>query len=181
MIILPDIPFAEVTIKLHENVWAHKSMFGGPDQIQSRIGGRWTVTVKVPDMKNDQGRALATDLAEGITNKVRYRIPSKGNTTTNGTVSSGAGKTLAVVGSNPKKGDYFSLIHDGKCFLHRVVSNSSGTLLIQPSLKVVPTSGDQVIFESPMIEGFITTPDQSYDTDVLEVIFNVTFEISEAQ
>jgi hypothetical protein len=144
---------------------------GGEVQRLNRMGNRHRISVSFPPApSHDKGRILVNRLRQGKTEGIRIEFPllsfkpgSPGAPKVDG--AGQAGRLLAVDGFTPhyayQEGQWFSLLHNGRHYLHSIdtagMANASGqaVLSITPMLRVEPNDNDELHFARPMIEGYI--------------------------
>lgn len=167
---------------------------GGEVQRLDRMGNRWRLAGSFPPMPSkDKGRILVSRLIRGKTEGLRMEFPllsfkpgSPGSPRVNGAGQSG--RSLVIDGLTPhylvREGQWFSLLHDGRHYLHNVdagvEANASGQaeLSISPMLRVEPDDNDEVHLAKPMIEGFIMSEEWSWAMS-LDHNLAIEFEIAE--
>lgn len=167
---------------------------GGEVQRLDRMGNRFVIGVSLPPVfSGDKGRVLISRLIRGKTEGVRIEFPllafspgSPGTPKVNGPGQ--AGRTLICDGFTPnyavREGQWFSLLHAGRHYLHNVdaeaIANAAGqvSLSISPMLRVEPADNDELHFAKPMIEGFILGEEWRWQMS-LDHHFAIEFEIAE--
>ena len=167
---------------------------GGEVQRLDRMGNRFGIAVTMPPLESEEdGRILVGRLIRGKTEGVLTQFPllsfdpgSPGAPLVNGTGQSG--KSLIcdgfTAGYTIKEGQWFSLIHGGRRYLHnvdaQVAANGSGqaTLTISPMLRIEPANNAVLEFAQPMIEGFIHGEEWRWQMS-LEHLIGIEFEVRE--
>jgi hypothetical protein len=167
---------------------------GGEVQRIDRMGNRFKLAVTMPPMRSvDKGRIFVSRLIRGKTEGVLMEFPllgfkpgSPGAPVVDGAGQSG--RTLVVKDCTPnyvwREGQFFSLIHAGRRYLHNVdeeaICNSSGEveLSISPMLRIEPDDEDVIEAGKPMIEGFVMGEEWSWSMS-LEHHINLDFELVE--
>jgi hypothetical protein len=144
---------------------------GGPVQRINRLGNRYQLALAFPPVKSGaQAMLWTTRLEQAKAAGVLYPVPLDGfatgspgspvvaNATTGGTSVYLGGLTpgYALI-----VGQWLSLIHAGRRYLHRVTAAATAdgtghvTLSITPMLRTALSIGDVVEIAAPMIEGLI--------------------------
>lgn len=145
---------------------------GGASQNLHRMGDRMAVDFELaPLAAASVGRRLIAQLrrAKNEGALIAYpqngiRIGSPGAPVING--AGQAGTSLLLRGFTPHYAvrieQAFSLIHDGRRYLHAVQADGRAdaagkvTIIIEPMLRFITTDGDVAEFARPMIEGDVT-------------------------
>lgn len=169
---------------------------GGPVQRVNRMGSRFKISVSMPPLTSAKvGRQWVSRLVQGKSEGVRMPLPLldfdpglPGTVLVNGAGQSGS--SLIVDGATPnyifREGQPFSILTGGKHHLYLVavetIANGSGqaTLPITPMIRRAHADNDSCYFGEPMIEGFISGDELSWNLSVEHVI-GIRFDISESQ
>ncbi len=172
-----------------------KGTIGGSDQKLNRLGDRYRLAVTLPPMPYEPtGRAYISRLQRGMSEGVIIAFPQPGMTiasapsaAVNG--SGGGGKTLPVKGLPSGydflEGQFVSVVHDGRRYLHCVdvptsaAGDGTVTLTVTPMLRFQPANND-VIEVSPRIEGFLTGGSVPWSPTAAANV-GLTFTITEAR
>ena len=151
-------------------IW-NEPFLGGSFTRTDRPGSRFACEFTLPPIwSDDQGKALLADLIAAKRQGMRYRWPlgalgssPVGSPRVVGNTNQGT--TLLVRGFTPliniKKGQFFSLTHEGKSYLHvvhvggNVSAGGNAAVTIEPELRVIPSDNDVIEFERPIIEGIV--------------------------
>lgn len=167
---------------------------GGEVQRLDRMGNRHKLAVGFPPLRSaDKGRIFVSRVIRGKTEGVRMEVPllgfkpgAPGNPLVDG--AGQAGRSLVADGFTPnytiREGQWFSLAHDGRHYLHSVdagvTANATGqvTLSISPMLRIEPDDNDVLHFAKPMIEGYITGEELMWSLS-LEHNIGIEFELVE--
>lgn len=179
-IMLPDKPgLSGAKIRLLD--WGGRLIpwGGGVTQNLLRLGTRSGVEYKLPRMRSDpEGRLWGMKLREAKLSGVivpfiqdGFDVGTPGEPVVDGDGQSGS--ILTVRGGTPnygyRYGQAFSMIHEGRRYLHFVqattLADSTGkaTLPIFPMLRVIPDDGDVLEVAKPMIEGSLTGNEVAWD------------------
>ena len=168
---------------------------GGPTQRLNRIGNRFAIDVALPPMRETLARPYIAALIRAKVEGAVMRFPQPGVTIgTPGTplVLGGnqSGETLVIDGLTPgyviRAGQFFSILHGGRRYLHmanlNATANGSGqvTLSISPMLRIIPADNAVVEIAQPMIEGFIAGSELPWTLDVAR-IYGLSFSITEVE
>jgi hypothetical protein len=150
------------------------SPLGGADQRFNRLGDRYQISVTLPSRSFTSGDAMRVYLSRlrrALTQGaiLPFLQPGLDVGVPGAPVVSGAGQqgsSLSLRGFRPgytvREGQFFSIIHGGRRYLHEaageVSADATGRLVlpIGPMLRIQP--GDAAIceFAQPMIEGFLS-------------------------
>lgn len=148
-----------------------KSPGGGAFQRLNRLGNRFALEISYPRLKPEpDGRILASRLRRAKTEGALFPFPqpglvigNPGAPVVNG--SGQAGTTINLrgfaIGYTVREGQFFSIIHGGRRYLHcanaNATANGSGqvTLSIHPMLRIVTADGAICEFTKPYIEGIV--------------------------
>ena len=145
-------------------------VLGGPENRIGRLGTRWAVDVEIPPMRYTAAMAWLSAFSQAEDDTVLMKVHQPGfSTGAPGTpLVNGAGqlgKTLDADGLTPqhflKDGQFFSLIHSSRRYLHLLSSDlivdAAGevTLAFTPMLRVSPADNAVLEIAQPMIEGFL--------------------------
>jgi hypothetical protein len=169
---------------------------GGAAQRLNRLGNRFALTVECAPAPGDAGRIFFARLAKAVTAGaiMAFRQPwltigAPGAPVVNGSGQSGSVLNLRgfTAGYQAREGQFFSLIHGGRRYLHQwaadATANGAGVLsaAITPMLRVSPADGAVVEVAQPYIEGLISAEAARARISV-ELLFEpFSFTISEAQ
>lgn len=145
---------------------------GGASQRLNRLGNRFALEITYPRLKPEpDGRILAARLRRAKTEGALFPVPQPGLVigAPGAPVVDGAGQAGSSIllrgfasGYSVREGQFFSIIHGGRRFLHtaaaQTVASSSGTmtLAITPMLRIRPGNGAICEFGQPYIEGPIS-------------------------
>jgi hypothetical protein len=145
-----------------------EGVLGGADLDAPRMGDRFAADVSTTQLKQDaQSRLLIADLLEGLTVdvKIALRLPNRSRPL-GGAVVDGADQSGSLLkvrglgrGSAPARGDFFSIVHDGRHYVHMVtaqaIAGADGRAMIPilPMLRFLTADGERVALDLPMIEG----------------------------
>jgi hypothetical protein len=152
-----------------------EGVLGGPDLDTPRMGDRFAADLGTTRLKQDsQSRLLIADLLEGLSLDVRtaLRMPTRSRLL-GGALVDGNGQVGSLLkvrslqpGSGPARGDFFSIVHDGRHYVHmataQVIAGADGkaTIPILPMLRFITADGERVALDAPMIEGRLVGFDQ---------------------
>jgi hypothetical protein len=146
-----------------------KAPMGGASQRLNRLGNRFSLDITYPRLKPEpDGRILSARLRRAKTEGALFAFPQPGLVIGNpgAPVVDGAGQagsTLNLRGFTTgyliREGQFFSIIHGGRRYLHTaaadVAASPTGTvaLPITPMLRISPGNGAICEFAKPYIEG----------------------------
>lgn len=168
---------------------------GGAMQRLNRLGNRFAIDVTLPPMKEPLARPYLAALLKGKAEGVLLRFPQPGFDPGNpgAPVVDGAGQTgslLRVRGASAgyvfKAGQFFSILHGGRRYLHQVNADvaadgtGKATLPITPMLRISPANGATCEFAQPMIEGFLQGNELPWTLD-LAAIYGLSFTLTEVE
>ncbi|HEX7852326.1 MAG TPA: hypothetical protein VF503_01360 [Sphingobium sp.] len=143
---------------------------GGPEQLINRLGTRFGIRLVMPPMvASTDGRIFVARLVQAKSDRLLMRWPldgfEPGNPGAPKVSAAATGSVLPLKGLTAsygvKEGQFFSIIHGGRRYLHMFAADGSasvdGTLsaLIFPMLRVVVSADDVVEIAQPMIEGHV--------------------------
>lgn len=169
---------------------------GGPVQRLSRLGSRHAIDVQMPPMKAEpDGRIWVSRLKRGKTERVVMEFPqldlkigSPGAPKVK-TITAG-GTSLPLKGLTPsyavREGQFFSIIHNGRRYLHSAdaqgIADAAGdlTLTVTPMLRVALSVDDVVEMAKPMIEGALSGDEVAWSIDIARVI-GLGFTVTEVE
>lgn len=180
-IVLPSTPGPRVAKPSLMSFGAVLTPFlGGPSQRINRLGTRWALQVTMAPMPADpQGRLWVNALARAFEAGAVMAVPqdidvgSPGAPLVSAAVTSGTALPLKgmTAGYQLKEGQFLSIIHAGRRYLHMVsgaVTVAGGGTVSAPIWPMLRTSlsvNDVVEIAQPMIEGWI---DGKFDWDILQ-------------
>lgn len=169
---------------------------GGAAQRLNRLGNRFALSVELPPaVSATHGRVYVARLLRALTQGAIFPFPQPGLAIGNpgAPVVNGAGQSGSTLifrgftpGYNYREGQFFSIIHNGRRYLHQLategVVNEAGTanLSITPMLRISPADGAVCEFALPYIEGFVSGDSAKWRL-MLEPYHAISFSISEAQ
>jgi hypothetical protein len=155
---------------------------GGAAQRINRLGNRWRVMVEMPVLTSDDARTWSAALVQGLRLGVLWQIvqPDLSPGSPGTPLVAGAGQsgwTLAADGMTPgypwRVGQFVSVIVSSRRYVHqfsasgRAGAGGTGTLPIEPALRVTPADNGVIEIGLPYIEGLIEAPSWAYDVDRL--------------
>ena len=144
-------------------------ILGGPVQNIQRLGTRLSLEFELPPVRNEPygrewaGKLLQAKLEGAIAPWVQdgFNPAGAGSIVVDG--ADQTGMTLAVTGGTRgyaiAYGQFFSLVHDGRRYLHMVTeavrldADGAAELAILPMLRVIPDDGDTLEFSAVKIQG----------------------------
>ncbi|MFC3711258.1 hypothetical protein ACFOMD_01665 [Sphingoaurantiacus capsulatus] len=161
-------------------------VLGGETQRLNRLGDRFAVEVVLtPTQDAAQALAYISRLRRGRREGARMPFPqlnlpigNPGELRVHGSGQAGSSLTVrgATTGYGFREGQFFSLVHDGRRYLHSVATAATApvggvlTLAIEPMLRVSPGDGDLIEMAAPMIEGFVGGNEQGWTVDIAGTI-----------
>tara|TARA_R100001440_G_scaffold19195_2_gene32414 strand:+ start:2715 stop:3341 length:627 start_codon:yes stop_codon:yes gene_type:complete len=168
---MPTTPnFTDSSWRLNRRVAVSQSQFTGAQQVFEYDYALWGATLSLPPMKREQAREWEAFLMQlhGVKGTFLLGDPDAsspqgvvtGTVTLNSAVAVGDFTVALATSQNStnnmfRKGDYIQLGSAGTSKLHMVTadanSNSSGvvTVTIEPSIKAVVGTGQQITYNSP--------------------------------
>lgn len=167
---------------------------GGRVQRVNRMGSRFALAVTMPPLRSTaDGMKWVSRLVRGKSEGVRMEVPLgdfdpglTGNPVVAGSGQSGS--VLNVSGFAPgyyfQEGQWFTLASGGEHFLHQVAltgtasGQGAAALPIYPMLRVEPQDGDVLLFDQPIIEGFVHGDELRWQMSV-ERLIGIEFEVHE--
>ena len=164
-------------------------LLGGPDQRINRIGMRLGLRLVLPEMEAEEGMAYVSDLLRGRTQRARAFIPitrfdvgSPGNPRVASNISGGS--AISVTGLSGgyvmRKGQFFSVEHNGRSYLHQVTGDATSNWPIFPPLRTSLSANDPIEVARPVIEGFISPKEEMAWQIAISLKTSVAFSIVEA-
>ncbi len=173
-----------------------RPVFGGALQKLRRLGDRFALAVELPPLDNvELGMAWISALIAARREGAIMNWPLAGFRpgVTGFPVVFGAGNAgsqLPITGLAPgypvRPGQFFSIIHGGRRYLHEaeaaVTANGNGSVIlpIAPMLRISPSDGAVCEFAMPKIEGLLDGDRQSWTLDVALNV-GLSFTIMEAR
>lgn len=168
-----------------------KAAFGASRKRVGRIGSHWSMSVTVPPQcAAGAGIELAVDLIQGEGQSLVLPVPEAMDPGAPGLPmvdgDGQAGSVLAMKGLRPhhivRKGKFFSVIHDGRRYLHwataEIEADADGKAEVPmwPMMRIDLADDDVIEMGRPMIEGDIDgLPDLSLD-ELKTLGFSFTIE-----
>jgi hypothetical protein len=169
---------------------------GGAAQRINRLGNRFALSVELPPaISATLGRIYVARLLKALTQGAIYPFPqpdlvigAPGTPLVNLAGQSGSVLNLKgfAAGYLIREGQFFSIIHNGRRFLHQasaeIAADGSGNvaLPITPMLRISPANNAVCEFAAPYIEGFVSGDSAKWKL-LLEPYHGISFSISEAQ
>lgn len=148
-----------------------KAPMGGAFQRLNRLGNRFALVITYPRLKPEpDGRILAARLRRAKTEGALFPVPqpgldigNPGAPVVNGADQSGSTLILRgfAAGYVLREGQFFSIIHGGRRYLHAAnadaVATAAGgmTVNLHPMLRIRPANGAIVEVAKPYIEGIV--------------------------
>jgi hypothetical protein len=145
---------------------------GGAVQKLNRLGNRFAMDIEFPPTRTEaDGRIFSTRLARALTLGVMcfvlqpgLIIGAPGSVLIDGNGQTGSTLNLKgfAAGYVVREGQFFSIIHAGRRYLHMaaedLAASGGGTMVlpIVPMLRISPSDGDTVEFAAPIIEGWLS-------------------------
>lgn len=151
---------------------------GGPVLPLPRVGDRFAIDVATAQLRQDAaGRLFSAAIFEASNGTARFplRLPNRSKAYSSAIAVDGADQAGSILklrgwtpGDHVSRGDFFSIVHDGRHFVHMAAcagSLAAGAdgkmdLPIWPMLRFVTVDGERVAFDAPMIEGRLTGADR---------------------
>lgn len=161
--------------------------FGGPVQRLSRLGDKWKIKVDMRPMRARQAGPMVAIVLRGLNEMLKVPVPQPEidpKLLVNGTAGNAAttGRLVSYVGSGIDKqvGQYFNHIaSDGIPYLYQIIGVAGSTLTIQPALKKPIAIGDQLIFDRPVVCGYLAGTSQSVSLSRATAV-GISIEVQEA-
>lgn len=148
-----------------------KAPMGGAFQRLNRLGNRFALVITYPRLKPEpDGRILSSRLRQAKTEGALFPFPqpgldigNPGAPVVNGADQSGSVLILRgfAAGYVLREGQFFSIIHGGRRYLHEAradaVATAAGgmTVSLHPMLRIRPANGAIVEVAKPYIEGIV--------------------------
>jgi hypothetical protein len=194
MITLPNYPGPQaLSVSLVDFGTVQLGALGGTAQRINRLGARWRVEVQLPPMTTAEARVWAAALTRGLREGVSWKLRQVGTPTgspgavlVNG--ANQAGGSLIVDGGTAgyvaKAGQWLSILTGGRRYLHQLAATTqlsgtgTGTLQIEPLLRVSPADNAPVELGAPVIEGLLSTP-PGWSIDAGRLVRGLSFAIEE--
>lgn len=151
---------------------------GGPVLPLPRVGDRFAIDVTTARLKQEaEGRLFTAAIFEASNATARFplRMPNRSKSYSSAIVVDGADQTGSILklrgfgkGEHVSRGDFFSIVHNGRHFVHMaacagsLVADADGKmeLPIWPMLRFVTVDGERAAFDAPMIEGSLSGADR---------------------
>lgn len=195
-VLLPSLPgIRTAEPQLLDFGAVQQGALGGAAQRLNRLGNRFGLAVELPPaVSATHGRIYVAKLLRALTEGAIYKFPqpglvigTPGSVLINGGGQSGSSLALDgfSAGYTVGQGQFFSIIHDGRRYLHQaaeeVTANGAGqmTLPITPMLRISPADNAVCEFAVPYIEGFVSGDSAKWQL-MLEPYHAITFSITEA-
>jgi hypothetical protein len=191
---IPSFPQHQTqTLTLTTSAIDNTPQYSGPRQRVSRLGDRWKLDVTCRPLPYTQAVGVVAALVQGTSQRVVVPVQQPGLTigTPGSPVAASAasgGTTISASGFTAsyaiQAGQYCSVVHGGKRFLHIITSattataGGAATLSVWPMLRTPITAGDVLEFASPKIEGFLATT-QAWSVGLAKSV-GLTFVVEEA-
>lgn len=174
-----------------------KAGLGGPTQRLNRLGSRHALKISLPPMPSEpDGRLWASALRRAMQDGALYPFPqdrfsvgSPGAPLVNGAGQTGS--TLVMDGFTPsyaaRAGQFFSIIHNGRRYLHSATADTSAngsgqiSLPIFPMLRISPADNAVCEFAAPMIEGWLDSGHFDWNLLLEPYVQIPDFTITEAE
>jgi hypothetical protein len=168
-------------------------VLGGASQRVNRLGNRWRMELTMPPMPPALAREWAAALVRGqrtgVSMEVREvstPVGAPGAVLVNG--AGQGGFALAVDGGTPgyviRAGKWFSILTGGRRYLHQVSASlalsgtGTGTITLEPGLRVFPADNSPVELAIPIIEGLLVDA-PSWVLDETRMVRGFSFAIEE--
>ncbi|HMO74579.1 MAG TPA: hypothetical protein PKD99_02245 [Sphingopyxis sp.] len=167
-------------------------LLGGPTDRDNRLGNRWAIDVKLPQMSARAAMAWSADLSLGLKQRVRWRLRQLGLPPgpIGAPLVDGAeqmGMSLAAAGFTPgaawEKGQFIGVVSGGRSRLYKLAAGGfadaegEGVLALTTALRAVPGDEDVIDF-APSIEGLLSGDAVRWTIDNLR-LGHVAFAIDE--
>lgn len=174
-IIIPNFPKSAATlITCSTNAADLKPAHGGPTQRFVRMGDRWSYDVELRPMRGDQAGRMVTALVQGLTQTVIAPVVQNGfdltpysNGLVAGAVSGGMALSHTGGGATKKVGQFFSIVQNGKRYLHLITAVTGQSLTFLPALRNPLAGGETLEFGAPKLEGFIVGREQGWTVSLI--------------
>lgn len=195
----PGIGFTGMTPALLYSGVELEGALGGPSQWKDNPGDRYRMDVSFPEMRMEpKGRELLATLKRARKLGLRVPVPQDGIDTSHpaltfvGVSGGGQSGTSLAVASLPTNytilaGQFFTLIHDGRGYLHSVAtdttSDASGNAVLPliEMLRVIPDNGDECLFQAPFIEGYPQGNEQAWNVGLEPYLKPLSIQIKETR
>lgn len=194
---LPSLPAPTSGTPLFKDFGGILSPFlGGPEQRLNRVGSRFGVKIVMPLFVNEsEGRVFISRLLRARQERLvmkwpmgRFDAGSPGAPQISATIASGSAISIKGLsaGYTVKEGQFFSVIHGGRYYLHMFIgggtADGSGNLSanIFPMLRTNLSINDSVQIAQPMIEGNVSSGDEMSWEISVERYMSLSFSVMEA-
>lgn len=172
-----------------------RSPLGGVDQRLNRLGDRFAIDVEMPPMPAEEmGAAWVARIIRAHKEGALFPWPQGIDVDGSGALAvDGAGQTGttlnvrgSAVGRKFVEGQFFSVIHGGRRYLHVITAaataNSAGkaALGIEPMMRTSYANGAVIEVDQPMIEGFLEGTGRDWTINIARFV-GLTFRIVEAE
>ncbi len=195
-VLLPSLPgIRTAEPQLLDFGAVQQGALGGAAQRLNRLGNRFGLAVELPPaLSATHGRIYVAKLLRALTEGAIYPFPQPGlNIGTPGSpVVDGAGQSGSLLnlrgfaeGYLIREGQFFSIIHNGRRYLHSAaeergtVSGAVYNLRVTPMLRISPADGAVCEFSTPYLEGFVSGDSAKWQL-MLEPYHAIAFSITEA-
>ncbi len=196
---LPTSPYAREAVPRFI-MWGSEQEppFGGAITQIEHPGSRFSLDVQLPPLTAAQGRVWVARLIAGMADgDVSLEFPQPDFTpggNANGAIKTAVsgGTTIALkglaVGQTLAEGQFFSIIHSGRRYLHQksgsatVTADGSGeaSITIEPPLRVGVSVDDVVEIATPTIEGILVGNEREWTIDLAR-LYGIAFSIKERE
>jgi hypothetical protein len=190
-IALPVIPQSQQTITFTSSAVENTPSFNGGRQRIARLGDRFKIDVTCRALSYTQAATVVAKLLRGSNQTVLAPVAQPGLTIgTPGSpviaTAATGGSTITVSGFSAsykvREGQYFSIVHNGKRYLHIAAEEKTfagtSTLSIFPALRSAVSSGDVLEFGQPYLEGFLPVT-QNWSVGLAQTV-GLTYSVEES-
>lgn len=190
-ITLAIVPQSQQQITFTSSAVENTPSYAGGRQRIARLGDRFKIDVTCRALSYTQAATVVSKLLQGSNSTVLVPVAQPGlNVGAPGSpvIASAAtgGTTITVSGFTSgyavKEGQYFSIVHGGKRYLHLVTEaktvSGTTTLKIFPTLRTPVSANDVLEFAQPYLEGFLPVT-QNWSVGLAQTV-GLTFSVEES-
>lgn len=190
-IALPVIPHSQQTITLTSSAVDNTPSYNGGRQRIARLGDRFKIDVTCRALSYTQAATVVSKLLRGSNQTVLAPVAQPGlaigspGSPVIATAATG-GSTITVSGFSAsykvREGQYFSIVHGGKRYLHIATEEKifagTSTLSIFPALRTNVSVNDVLEFAQPYLEGFLPVT-QNWSVGLAQSV-GLTYSVEES-
>lgn len=165
----------------------------GADQRSVPLGSRFSLDVNLPPLEFEHARLWVAALLRSEVEEVTMEFLQVGSSfaaapdlrvasAVTANARAVALRTAAgAVSSYPAKaGQFFNVVKDGRRYLHNVSQDNTTPLMIAPAFRLPLADGDQIDFNTVLIQGWVQNNGMKWTVDNLRT-YGVSITIKEAE